>query len=74
MFRVRTSSARPTRVTFLVYAALGGVFFLLVLQLQMVAGFSALAAGVALLPVTVVMLLLSARAGALARGSGRGSR
>jgi EmrB/QacA subfamily drug resistance transporter len=53
-------------VTLLVYGALGVVFLLLVLQLQTVAGFSPLAAGTALLPVTVVMLLFSARAGALA--------
>jgi len=52
-------------VTFLVYAALGGVFFLLVLQLQIVSGFTPLVAGVSLLPVTVAMLLLSGRAGAL---------
>ncbi|MEV6600236.1 DHA2 family efflux MFS transporter permease subunit [Actinoplanes sp. NPDC051346] len=57
-------------VTFLVYAALGGVFFLVVLNLQVVAGFSPLAAGLALLPVTVLMLLLSARAGALGRRIG----
>jgi EmrB/QacA subfamily drug resistance transporter len=53
-------------VTFAVYAALGGVFFLLVVDLQVVAGFSPLASGTALLPVTGLMLLLSARAGALA--------
>jgi EmrB/QacA subfamily drug resistance transporter len=53
-------------VTFAVYAALGGVFFLVVVQLQVVAGFSPLAAGLSLLPLTVLMLLLSARAGALA--------
>jgi EmrB/QacA subfamily drug resistance transporter len=52
-------------VTFLTYAANGGVFFLVVLNLQVVAGFSPLAGGLALLPVTVLMLLLSARAGAL---------
>lgn len=52
-------------VTFAVYAALGGVFFLLVLDLQVVAAFQPLAAGTALLPVTVLMLLLSARAGTL---------
>jgi len=51
--------------TFLVYAALGGVFFFLVVTLQVVAGYSALAAGLAPLPVTVLLLLLSARAGAL---------
>jgi hypothetical protein len=53
-------------VTFAVYAALGGVFFLFVLELQVVVGFTPLAAGTALLPVTVLMLLLSPRAGALA--------
>jgi EmrB/QacA subfamily drug resistance transporter len=57
-------------VTFLVYAAIGGVFFLVVLNLQVVAGFSPLAGGVALLPVTVLMLLLSARSGALAERIG----
>ncbi|WP_245941643.1 MFS transporter [Vallicoccus soli] len=53
-----------------VYAALGAVFFLLVLQLQVVSGFSPLAAGTALLPVTAVMLVGSARAGALAQRTG----
>lgn len=53
-------------VTFAVYAALGGVFFFLVLELQIEAGFSALGAGSALLPITVIMLLLSERAGRLA--------
>jgi MFS family permease len=37
-----------------------------VLQLQIVAGFSPLEAGVSTLPITVIMLLLSARAGRLA--------
>jgi predicted MFS family arabinose efflux permease len=53
-------------VTLLMYGALGVVFLLLVLQLQVVAGFTPLAAGAALLPVTVIMLVFSARAGALA--------
>ena len=57
-------------VTFVVYAALGGVFFWLVLNLQVVAGYTPLAAGVALLPTTVVMLLLSARMGGLAQRVG----
>ena len=57
-------------VTFMVYAALGGVFFFLVVDLQVVAGFSPLLAGSALLPVTLIMLALSARAGALAAGIG----
>ena len=51
--------------TFVVYAALGGVSFFLVVDLQVVAGFSPLLAGSALLPVTVIMFALSAQAGAL---------
>jgi EmrB/QacA subfamily drug resistance transporter len=57
-------------VTFVVYAALGAVFFLLVLELQVVSGFSPLEAGLALVPTTVLMLLLSARSGALAQRVG----
>ena len=57
-------------VTLLVYAALAVLFVLLVLQLQVVAGFSPLAAGTAMLPVTAIMLLLSARMGALAQRVG----
>ncbi|MGH9228372.1 MAG: MFS transporter [Acidimicrobiales bacterium] len=53
-------------VTAAVYAALGGVFFLLTLQLQQVLGYSALEAGAATLPITGLMLALSARSGALA--------
>ncbi len=53
-------------VTFAVYAALSGLFFLLVVHLQVVAGLSPIASGAALLPVTACMLLLSARGGALA--------
>jgi EmrB/QacA subfamily drug resistance transporter len=52
--------------TLLIYGALSVVFVLLVLQLQTVAGFSPLAAGTSLLPLTAIMLLFSARAGALA--------
>jgi EmrB/QacA subfamily drug resistance transporter len=57
-------------ITFLVYGAFGGLLFLLVLQLQEVAGFSPLEAGSALLPVTVLMLTLSARSGGLAQRIG----
>lgn len=57
--------AATNLVTFLVYAALGGVFFWLVVTLQVVAGWSPLTAGLSLLPVTVLMLLFSPRAGAL---------
>jgi EmrB/QacA subfamily drug resistance transporter len=53
-------------VTFAVYGALGGALFLLPIQLEQVSGYTALQAGISLLPVTVIMLLLSARSGALA--------
>jgi EmrB/QacA subfamily drug resistance transporter len=53
-------------VTATVYAALGGVFFLLVVQLQNVLGYSAIEAGAATFPITILMLALSARSGALA--------
>ncbi|MCX5332611.1 MFS transporter [Streptomyces sp. NBC_00140] len=53
-------------VTLCVYAAFGGFFFLAALQLQVVSGYSALGAGTALLPTTALMLLFSARSGALA--------
>ena len=69
LFADRTFSA-ANAATLLVYGALGVVFLLLVLQLQVVAGFSPLVAGAALLPVTVIMLLFSARAGALAQRIG----
>src|SRR6185312_12579034 len=52
-------------VTFLVYGALGGVLFLLVVQVQVVSGYSPLKAGTTLLPVTLLMLAFSARSGAL---------
>jgi EmrB/QacA subfamily drug resistance transporter len=57
-------------ITFILYGAMGAVFFLLVLDLQVVAGFSPLEAGISLLPSTVLLLLLSARAGALAQKIG----
>ena len=69
VFRSRAFTA-ANLATFAVYGALGGVFFLVVLNLQVVAGYSALAAGTAMLPITVLMLLLSARAGALAQRIG----
>ena len=61
-----TQFTSANAVTFIVYAALGGTLFLLPIQLQQVSGYTALEAGISLLPVTVIMLLLSARSGALA--------
>jgi EmrB/QacA subfamily drug resistance transporter len=65
LFGDRTFSG-TNAMTLLTYAALGTVMFVLVLHLQVSAGYGALAAGLATLPVTIVMLLLSARSGALA--------
>jgi EmrB/QacA subfamily drug resistance transporter len=49
--------------TVLVYAALYGLFFLLILQLQNNLGYSALASGAALLPMNVLLLVVSPVAG-----------
>ncbi|UBU17226.1 MFS transporter [Nonomuraea gerenzanensis] len=69
MFRDRVFTAVNV-VTLIMYAAMGVVFFLLVVQLQVVSGFSPIAAGLAMLPTTILMLLLSARAGDLAKRVG----
>jgi MFS family permease len=53
-------------VSFLVYGALTGAVFLLPVVLQVVSGYSPLGSGLALLPLTVIMLALSARSGQLA--------
>lgn len=53
-------------LTFVVYAALSAVFFLLVVYLQVVLGFSPLEAGAATLPATGLLLVGSSRAGRLA--------
>src|SRR4051794_10920389 len=52
--------------TFAMYAGLSMLFFFLVVFLQQTAGYSALAAGTATLPVTLVMFALSGRFGGLA--------
>jgi len=52
-------------MTLLVYGALGGVMLFLVLQLQVIVGYTPLQAGLATLPITAVMLALSSRSGAL---------
>ncbi len=65
VFRSRQFSA-ANAVTFVVYAALGGLLFLVPTVLQVSSGYSPLASGAALLPVTFIMLTLSSRSGALA--------
>jgi MFS family permease len=69
LFRSRQFTA-ANLVTFIVYASLGLTFFLLVINLQQVLGYSALEAGLATLPVTGLMLALSARTGHLAERIG----
>jgi EmrB/QacA subfamily drug resistance transporter len=65
LFRRRNFAAGNAE-TFAMYGGLGITFFLLVLFLQQVAGYDALQAGFATLPTTVVMFLLSKRAGRMA--------
>jgi EmrB/QacA subfamily drug resistance transporter len=69
IFRSRQFSA-ANAVTFAVYTALGGFFFLVVAFLQISMGYSPVASGAATLPVTGVMLAFSARAGSLAQQIG----
>jgi MFS family permease len=64
IFRDRTFSASNV-MTFLVYGALGAISFFVVLQLQTVSGYGALAAGAAFVPMTLVMLLLASWGGRL---------
>jgi len=69
VFRSRTFSGTNV-VTFLLYGALAVVFFLLGLVLQGPLGDTPLQAGAATMPVTLAMLGLSARSGALAERIG----
>jgi EmrB/QacA subfamily drug resistance transporter len=69
VFRSRSFSA-TNFVTFLVYAALGGMTLWLVVALQVVAGVSPMQAGFALLPLTACMLLFSPLAGAVSERIG----
>ena len=58
--------AAVNAVSFIVYAALTGATFLLPVMLQVVSGYSPLGSGLALLPLTIIMLVLSGRSGQLA--------
>ena len=69
LFRNRTFTV-VNLGTLLLYTGIGLTFFLVAYQLQVAAGWSALEAGLALLPTTALMLLLSARSGALAQRIG----
>ncbi len=73
LFRSRQFSG-ANAVTFVMYGALGGALFLLPVELQVVVHYSPLASGLALLPVTFVMLIFSARSGSSRPASVRGCR
>jgi EmrB/QacA subfamily drug resistance transporter len=64
IFRSRNFSV-GNLATFTIYGGLGVATFFVTIFLQQVAGWSAVAAGLSLLPVTVIMWLLSGRWGAL---------
>jgi EmrB/QacA subfamily drug resistance transporter len=64
LFKSRQFSG-ANAVTFVVYGALSGALFLLPVELQLVVHYSPTDSGLALLPVTVIMLLFSARSGQL---------
>lgn len=65
LFRDRVFTA-ANLMTFLVYGAFSGALFVLAIQLQVGVGWSPLEAGLATLPITIALMLLSSRAGALA--------
>jgi EmrB/QacA subfamily drug resistance transporter len=65
LFRDRVF-AGANLMTFMTYGALGAVLFVLVLHLQVTAGYGPLTAGLATLPVSILLLLLSTPSGALA--------
>jgi len=64
-FRIRNFSA-ANAATFSIYGGLGAATFFVVIFLQQVSGYSAFEAGLALLPITILMFFLSSRFGALA--------
>ena len=65
MFKARQFAA-ANAVTFVVYGALGGSLFLLPVALQTVDHYAPLSSGLALLPVTALMLVFSPRSAAVA--------
>jgi EmrB/QacA subfamily drug resistance transporter len=69
LFRNRSFSVINV-MTVQLYAAIGVAFFLVAYELQVAAEWSALEAGAALIPTTLLMLALSARSGALGQKIG----
>ena len=67
----RTAAARKPRLDIMQqWAWVYAVLFFLVLQLQTVSGYGALQAGLATLPITILMLFLASRGGALGQRIG----
>ena len=64
IFKSKQFSA-TNAVTLLIYGMLGGIFFLMPIELQQVSHYSPTAAGASLLPVTFMLFALSSRSGAL---------
>jgi EmrB/QacA subfamily drug resistance transporter len=69
LFRSRTFTA-ANLTTLTVYAGLGSAMFLLAITLQQALGYTPLASGAALLPVTLLLLVLSPSAGRLSQRFG----
>jgi MFS family permease len=69
LFRSRAFTV-TNLATVLLYSALGVSFFLVAYELQVAVGWSALRAGTALLPATVLMFALAAKSGSLAQRIG----
>jgi len=69
LFRSR-QFASANLLALIAYAALGGVIFLFVAFLQITLGYSALQAGAATLPITLLLLTLSTPSGAIAQRTG----
>ncbi len=69
MFRSR-QFASAIALAVVTYTALGGVIFLFVAFLQITLGYTALQAGAATLPVTIMLLILSGPSGPIARRIG----
>ena len=69
LFRVR-NFAIGNLATLMIYGGLGGATFFVTIFLQQVAGFTAIAAGLSLVPLTIIMWLLSRRWGALSERIG----
>jgi EmrB/QacA subfamily drug resistance transporter len=64
LFRIRAFTV-ANLTTLFVYAALSAALLLVVVELQAVAGYSALASGAAILPVTLLLFALAPRMGAV---------